>query len=282
MKKRKLFCEICPFCYQLSVCKCKIMRCLRDAVSSARFARTKESKPLGTLIYSHKSLIRRKLGAVDPVLQENKAVNLALAAPKISGVLIRPGETFSFWRLVGLTSAQKGYRVGLMIKHGTPDHGIGGGLCQMTNLIHWLILHSPLQIIEHHHHDGMDIFPDFGRQVPFGVGTSISHNYLDYRFVNNGKQSFQIVLYCTDEYLCGELRAECPLDVKYHISVQNEGFSEENGMWFRNNQIFRKTVEKATGKILEEELIKTNHARVMYDPEFIPEDKRVKNQRPNS
>jgi len=46
-------------------------------------------------------VLRRTLGNVDLQLQENKAVNLSLAAPHINGVLIRPGETFSFWHLVG-------------------------------------------------------------------------------------------------------------------------------------------------------------------------------------
>ena len=38
--------------------------------------------------------------------------------------------------------------------------------------------------IEHHHHDALDLFPDYNRQIPFGTGTSIAYNYLDYRFKN--------------------------------------------------------------------------------------------------
>ena len=121
-----------------------------------------------------------------------------IAAPKVSGVLIRPGEVFSFWRLVGATSARKGYREGLMIKRGQPSQGIGGGLCQFTNLLHWLVLHSPLRIVEYHHHDGVDLFPDCGRQIPFGIGTSISYNYLDYRFQNPTGTTFQLLVWTTD------------------------------------------------------------------------------------
>lgn len=43
-------------------------------------------------------------------LQNNKAVNLGIAAPKVNSVIIRPGETFSFWKLVGRTSIKKGYK----------------------------------------------------------------------------------------------------------------------------------------------------------------------------
>ena len=96
--KRKLFCEISPLTYRISTEKGILLRKLQDAASGEHFAQKKSDEPLPYVICTHRSLIRRKLGNTDPELQENKAVNLALAAPKVSGVLIRPGETFSFWR----------------------------------------------------------------------------------------------------------------------------------------------------------------------------------------
>ncbi len=268
--QRKLFCEISPFCYKISVVKCCMLRRLRDLFGGEKFARVRSGQLLPAIVYKHKSLIRRQLGDVDMALQENKAVNLALAAPRINGILIRPGETFSLWRLVGRTSGRKGYKVGLMIKKGKPDRGIGGGLCQLSNLIHWLVLHTPLEIIEHHHHDGVDLFPDFGRQVPFGVGTSISYNYLDYRFRNNTTQTFQLVLYADEKYLNAELRSEYPLPVKYHITCCNEHFTQEDGIWYRNGEVWKHGVEKASGKVVENKLLKINHAQVMYDVKYIP------------
>jgi vancomycin resistance protein VanW len=208
-------------------------------------------------------------------LQENKAVNLSIAAPKVSGILIKPGQTFSFWKLVGSCTQRKGYREGLLISGGEIESGIGGGLCQFTNLIHWMALHTPLEIREHHHHDGLDMFPDFGRQVPFGVGTSIMHNYLDYRLTNNTDAAFQLIIYVTAEYLCGELRSDKPADVAYHITVENERFTEERGQFYRNNEIYRKCIDKRTGDTISNELIKKNHAQVMYDKSHIPEGKIV-------
>ena len=186
-----------------------------------KFARVKKDEPLPYLIHSHKSLIRRKLGNVDPRLQESKAVNLSLAAPKVNGILIRPGEVFSFWRLVGSTSKRKGYLEWLTIDRGRTGSGIGGGMCQFTNLIYWLVLHSPLTVVEHHHHDGYDLFPDFGRQVPFGVGTSIAYNYLDYRFKNATDATYQLIVYTTDKYLCGELRCSEICGYIYHIGAED-------------------------------------------------------------
>lgn len=268
-KQRKLFCEISPLCYDISVFKCCMIRSLQDLLSRERFCCLHSAEKLPVIIYKHKSLIRRKLGDVDMNLQENKAVNLSLAAPKISGVLIRPGETFSLWHLVGKTAEHNGYKEGLMIKQGKPDRGIGGGLCQLSNLIHWLVLHTPFEITEHHHHTGVDLFPDFGRQVPFGVGTSISYNYLDYRFKNTTGQTFQLIIYTDEKYLNAELRGEKPLTVKYHIESRNEHFTQEYGFWYRNGEVWRKCIDKESGNVLEDKLIKTNHAKVMYDEKYI-------------
>ena len=272
MKRRKLFCEISPFCYEISVFKNCMKRRLQDFFSREKFCRVRKAEQFSVVVCKHKSLIRRQLGDVDMTLQNNKAVNLALAAPEISGVLIYPGETFSLWRLVGKTSAAKGYKEGLMIRKGRPDRGIGGGLCQLSNLIHWIVLHTPFEITEHHHHDNVDLFPDFGRQVPFGVGTSISYNYLDYRFKNTTEQVFQLVVYTDEKYLNAELRSTDPLPVKYHIESRKEHFTRENGIWYRNGEVWRQTIDKTSGRVINEKMIKINHAQVMYDEKYIKQN----------
>lgn len=273
--KRKLFCELCPLTYRISTEKEILKRHLSDLHKGIRFAKAQTEDLLPVLVYHHNSLIRRRLGNVNMQLQENKAVNLALATPHINGLLIRPGETFSLWKLVGRTTARKGYKEGLTITKGQPAQGIGGGLCQLSNLIHWMVLHSELTITEHHHHDGLDLFPDHGRQIPFGTGTSISYNYLDYRVTNNTSNIYQLRLWVDDKYLCGELRADAEQPHTFHIHAENEYFSRQDGIVYRNGQVYRDTIDRITGRVLESTLIRTNHARVMYEcpPEMIIEEK---------
>ena len=263
--KRKLFCEYSPLTYRIAVNKNIVMRHVKDFFGLEKIAGTKSVEKLPVVIYAHKSLIRRVLGNVNMELQENKAVNLSIAAPKVNGILIRPGEVFSFWKLVGKITASKGYKDGLTISNAKVQSGIGGGMCQFTNLIHWMILHSPLDIVEHHHHDGFDLFPDYNRQIPFGTGTSIMYNYLDYRVKNNTDNTFQLITYVTDTYLCGELRAQSELAVKYHIVAENEKFVRENGVVYRTGLVYRKCLDKRTGNLLKQECIRQNHAKVMYD-----------------
>jgi len=262
---RKLFCEISPLTYKISVYKCQKVRSIKDVFSKAHFAKDKQEEPLPISVYTHNSLIRRRLGNVNMELQENKAVNLSLAAPKVTNVLIKPGETFSFWKLVGSTDKKYGYKEGLQISNGTTSAGIGGGMCQFTNLIHWIVCHTPLEIVEHHHHDRFDLFPDFNRQVPFGMGTSIFNNYLDYRFYNPTDITFQLITYVTDEYLCGEMRADKPLEYSYHIKSENERFEKEGDQFYRLGEVYRTVIEKRTGNTISKELLRTNHALVMYE-----------------
>jgi len=59
------------------------------------------------------------------LLQDNKAINLSLASPKVYGVIIKPGEIFSFRKLAGSCTTEKGYKEGLMISNGKTAKGIG-------------------------------------------------------------------------------------------------------------------------------------------------------------
>lgn len=128
------------------------------------------------LIYQQRSLLLRSLEGVEGKLQLNKVVNLAIVCRCLDGVMIRPGETFSFCKLVGCPTQRRGFREGLELSFGKPRSGIGGGICQSTNLIYWLALHSELEVTENHHHT-CDPFPDQGRVLPWSTGAAVFFNY---------------------------------------------------------------------------------------------------------
>src|SRR5262245_21674202 len=81
-----------------------------DALSGrVRFASRRRAAPLPIRAVKHGSLLLRQLGESEMWLQHNKVVNLRLAARRTDGLLIRPGETFSFNKVVGNCTARKGY-----------------------------------------------------------------------------------------------------------------------------------------------------------------------------
>ena len=268
---RKLFCEISPAAYQLSLKKEIVLRHCRDLVSGERIAAKHSAEKLPVTVTTHSSILLRQLHGVDMNLQENKVTNIRLACGKVNGIVIRPGETFSFWRTVGNTTKRKGYREGLVIGSGSLRSGYGGGLCQMANLIHWMVLNSPLDVTELHHHTDA-LFPDERRRVPFGTGTSICYNNIDYRFQNNTGSAVQLLTWVEDGELRGELRSETEFPCRYQIIEENHHFQKEGDAFFRVSQVYRLVIDKQTGEQLRKELILDNHSRVMYDYALIPQD----------
>ena len=102
-------------------------------------------------------------------LQHNKVSNLRLAIQKLDKLIIKPGQLFSVWKLVGRPTILKGYLDGLVLNNGNIEKGIGGGLCQLGNLLYWMALHTPLSIVERWRHS-YDVFPDINRTIPFACG----------------------------------------------------------------------------------------------------------------
>ena len=120
---------------------------------------------------SHKTPLMRRLRDVDMWMQENKVTNLRLASARVNGIVLRPGQTFSYWYLIGRPTARKGYLPGMLLRNGRAVAGVGGGLCQLSNLIFWMTLHTPLTVTERHRH-GYDVFPDSDAARPAFIPTA--------------------------------------------------------------------------------------------------------------
>lgn len=81
-------------------------------------------------------------------LQYNKITNLRLAVEKLNGSIIKPNQCFSIWHNVGRPTKKRGFLEGLSLHNGKIGKDIGGGLCQLGNLIYWMFLHSELTVTE--------------------------------------------------------------------------------------------------------------------------------------
>jgi vancomycin resistance protein VanW len=95
----------------------------QDARAGYHYATVRTTADLPWLVAEHRSILERDLQGVDPQLQRNKATNLRLAAGRIDGVIMAPGETFSFWKLVGRATERGGYTDGLVLRDGAAASG---------------------------------------------------------------------------------------------------------------------------------------------------------------
>ena len=268
---RRLFCDISPTCYEISLHKERILKDVKDSVRRIKFAKDKSKDLLPNIVKGHCSVLVRKLHGVDIKLQENKVTNIDIASKKLTNIVIHPGEVFSFWRLLGKATKKAGYKEGLIISKNGFVSGFGGGLCQMANMCHWLVLNSPLEVNELHHHSDA-LFPDERRRVPFGTGTSVLYKHVDYRFKNTTDQDVQLVFWIENGELCGELRSEKPFKHRYKLEEENHHFKKEGDKFYRNSQVYRYVIDRDTNKEVSKELILDNHSLVMYDHNLIPKD----------
>ena len=264
--QRKSISSLHPALYHTIVFLRRMARYMKWCNPKVKMARTFLDGALPYRIKKHQSVLIRKLGDSDLRLQENKVVNLKIAVSRINNIIIKPGETFSFCHLVGKPTKRKGYLPGMELLDGEALEGIGGGICQIANLIHWLVLHSPLTVTERHHHS-FDPFPDEGRVVPFGSGATIFYNYIDYQFTNNTPYTFQLKFWFDDKCINGDLRVDADLPFCYHVFEKNHRFSKLGDEFYRQNEIWRRKFVKKGGEVLDEELVIKNFSKVKYVPE---------------
>lgn len=230
-----------------------------------RYAKGLQKDLLPNIVFSHQTILLRKLKDVDMWMQHNKIKNLRIAVQKLNGIIIKPGETFSYWRLIGETNKRKGYVEGMTLFYGTFRPGVGGGLCQLSNLIYWMTLHTPLIVTERHRHS-YDVFPDSNRRQPFGSGATCSYNYLDLQIKNETNQDYQLHVYLTDKYLVGEWRTKFPVVHSYKVYEKKHWITQEYwGGYVRHNMIHRK-IYNGIGTEIDDHFITENHAIMMYNP----------------
>jgi len=242
-----------------------IRRYLIWTFGSTKFARIIQSDLLPQVVFRHQTPLLRKLKDVEMWLQHNKINNLKIATNKINGIIIKPGETFSFWRLIGKPTHRKGYQKGMVLFYGGYYPGIGGGLCQLSNLIYWMTLHTPLTVRERWRHS-YDVFPDVNRTQPFGSGATCCYNYLDLQIYNGTEVTYQLHVYLTEEHLIGEWRTTNPAERKYAVYEKKHWITHEGwGGYVRHNVLYRK-VYNLNHEILDDQHITENHAIMMYQP----------------
>jgi vancomycin resistance protein VanW len=230
-------------------------------ITNLKIARKKSAVFFVCVIARHQSVLLRKLGDSEERLQKNKITNLKRACEDLNGLIIKPRKIFSLWETIGQPTYHRGYVDGMLLANGKVVEGVGGGLCQLSNLLCWLLLHADTKIVERYHHS-LDVFPDSGRVLPFGSGATCLYNFVDLKIKNSGKQPLQLKIWVTDKHLKAQLLSPEPAREKLSLQEKNHAFIKKGKKFFRYNEIWR--TKKIEGKESGRELIFQNFAPVLY------------------
>ena len=217
------------------------------------------------LVMTHETPLIRPLSGLEHQLQLNKVTNLRLAVAPLDGRVLRPGQRLSVWWFVGAPTARRGFLDGLVLDQGRLTAGVGGGLCQLTNLIHWMTIHTPLTVVERWRHT-YDVFPDAGRTQPFASGATCAWPALDLQVENRTDTAYRLGLALTATHLVGEWRADRAPTRTYQVyEAAHEIATDLPGRFVRRNILRRKVFDPA-GAEIDDEFVVENHALMMYPP----------------
>ncbi len=104
--------------------------------------------------------------------------NLIVCSKALDGIVVKPGEEFSFNETVGERTSEKGYLEAKILVDGEPEYGIGGGICQISSTIYNAAVISGLEITERHDHEGNVSYIEKGRDA------AVCYHSQDLKFIN--------------------------------------------------------------------------------------------------
>ncbi len=218
------------------------------------------------LVSEKSSPLKREIAGSLSGNTAEKTRNLQLGAARLNGLVIMPGEVFSFTRTLGPSTRRLGYLPALEFRDGQPVTAVGGGLCQLANLIVLLGIEAGMEILERHRHS-LDLFPDADRTAPFGCGATVFYNYVDLRLRNT--LDFPLMLEAAVEPpVCrAAFRSASPMPFQCRMIETDHEFVKVSGVIRRRNQLWRE-YDDGSGTV-RRELLCHNDCRVVYPAEHL-------------
>ena len=149
-------------------------------------------------------------------LFENKLHNIRLAVSKMQGLLIQPGEIFSFWKLTGPPEKKNGFKEGATFIDRQVSSAIGGGLCQLSGLLHNLALLAGCSVLERHAHS-IDAYGE-DRYIPLGQDATVTYPRIDLCFQN--PHPFSLLLKINIAQNRAEAWFYAPQSLPYQVKIE--------------------------------------------------------------
>ncbi len=120
------------------------------------------------------------------VSNPDRTTNLRLAANKINGTVLMPGEVFSYNGIVGERTISAGYKNAAIYQNGEVVDGLGGGICQISTTLYNAALFANLEMVELYNHQFVPSYVTAGRDATVVYGVK------DFKFKNSRKYAIKI------------------------------------------------------------------------------------------
>lgn len=140
--------------------------------------------------------------------------NLKLAASKLNGLILKPGETFSYNRVVGKRTIAAGYQNAAIFSGGKVVDDVGGGICQISSTLYGAVLNANLQVIERTNH---------GMQTSYskpGIDATVYYGSLDFKFKNNRNVPIKLYASVSGGKVVVSIKGENPEGEKANITTE--------------------------------------------------------------
>lgn len=124
--------------------------------------------------------------ATDKTSDKNRNENLKRACELINGMILEPGQQFSYNEALGPRTKENGFKIGPSYAGDETEYTYGGGICQVSSALYYCTLQAELQIDERHAHRFAPVY------VPLGMDATVSWDYLDFKFTNNTDSPIKI------------------------------------------------------------------------------------------
>ena len=118
---------------------------------------------------------------------KNRNTNLKVASKAINGLLLKPGQTFNWFKVVGKATIEKGYKSATVFVDKKPVPGVGGGICQVSTTLYQAAKEAGLKMIERHTHSLPVTYTSAGKDATVAYGVK------NLRIKNNKRYSIKIV-----------------------------------------------------------------------------------------
>jgi vancomycin resistance protein YoaR len=144
---------------------------------------------------------------------EGRITNITLASQACRGVLLMPGEVFSFNQTVGERTEARGYQVATVYAGGVTTTGLGGGICQVSSTIFDAALYADLEIVERYNHS---VTVDY---LPLGLDAAVSWGTKDFQFRNNTGYPVLLTVTYEDGFIEAKIRGHKTNDNQVELST---------------------------------------------------------------